>query len=138
MEMQQHFITFFSPGTFVDEITTLPVDAWDPVVGKSMAEKSRERHGAKPYAFQFTTRGRRQDELDSKVIATSPRYFIRGKVRTLEQVAADADPNEHILLRNMENNDIARVVETRNSWRHTAPMMPGDVVLDEVTEFAAA
>src|SRR6266478_520824 len=102
--MQAHFVTFYSPGTFVAEQSTEPIESWNIDKAKAMAGGVTERYGAKPYGFQLTTRTRTDEELDSKVTATSPMYFINCKVRTLEEVEADNDPKEKIMLSNMRGN----------------------------------
>ena len=86
--VKAHFVTFFSPGTFVAEQSIMSIDKWDIEKAKKMAHGIKERHGAVPYGFQFTTRSRRARELDSKVIATSPLYYLGGKVETLAEVKA--------------------------------------------------
>ena len=128
--MQQHFITFYSPGTFVPEETTKPIAAWSPKVAMRMAHAITERYAATPYGFQFTTRSRGNDELDSKVTARSPFYWLGGKIETLEEVEARDDPKEEILRSNMRNNDIKKAVINDNSWRFTGPFRDGDVMLD--------
>lgn len=125
-----HFVTFYSPGTFVAEDTTLPIDAWDVPTAKAMATDITERHGATPYGFRFTTRGREADELDSRVIARSPMYFLGGVVETLDQVKARATEADRILIGNMEGNGYARIITNTNSWRWTQPLRDDDVVLE--------
>jgi hypothetical protein len=128
--MQQHFVTFYSPGTFVAETTAKPVDSWNVDDAVAMAALIEERHGAKPYGFRFTTRGREDSELDSKVIATSPMHYIGGKVETREEIEARNDPNEEILRSNLRCNGHERVWTTTNGWRWTQPLGSDDVVID--------
>lgn len=127
--MKQHFVTFFSPGTFVAEQSVKPIDSWDVETAVKMAGEVTERHGAKPYAFRFSTRGRSVDELDSKVIKTSPTYYLSGTVETLEDIERRNDPKESILLGNMRCNGWKRVVTTQAPYGWTLPLEDGDVVL---------
>src|SRR3990167_5921463 len=128
--MEKHFVTFYSPGTFVAETTTKPVESWDVEVAKEMARRIKERHGAVPYGFEFTTRTRSEEDLDSKVTATSPMYYLGGKVEPLEEVKARATYKELILVSNMESNGWDRIITNDNTWRWTQPLKQTDVVLD--------
>lgn len=128
--VQQHFVEFCSPGTFVPETTCKPVDAWDVETAKTMALSIAERHGARPYGFYFLTRSRGEDDLDSKETASSNFYYLGGRVETLDQVRERADPKDRILLSNMGKNDIAKIVINDNSWRFTAELRETDVILD--------
>ncbi len=131
MTMQQHhFVTFLSPGTLVSEETTLPVDSWDVDNAVKMAVEIVERHTARPYGFRFTTRGRKDDELDSRVIDKSGIYYLGGKVETAEEVLARDDPKEQIMRSNIRANGIKRIVTNTNSWKFTAELGDNDVVLD--------
>ena len=111
--MRRHFVTFLSPGTFVHEETTKPIEAWDTSKALIMSKVITERYGAKPFAFVFTTRERTDKELDSKVTKRSGRYFLGGKILTLA----------------MECNGIKKVVVNDNSWRSVHPLESDDVVL---------
>jgi len=128
--MQKHFVTFFSPGTFVAETTEKPVDSWDVEAAKSMARSIKERYGATPYGFRFSTRERKDDELDSKETKRSPMYYLGGKVETLAQVKKRATDKDRILIANMECNGWSRIITNDNSWRVTRPLEKGDVVLE--------
>ena len=86
--MQKHFVTFYSPGTFVDESTTKPIDSWDVERAKEMARSIIERYEASPFGFRFTTRERADDELDSRVAKTSPMYYLGGTVETFSKQIA--------------------------------------------------
>ena len=130
MTMEKHFVEFYSPGTLVAEVTSKPIESWDVDAAVEMARHVMQRYNATPYGFQFTTRSRTDDELDSKVTAKSPMYFLGGKIETLEEVEARNDPNEKILLSNMKSNGYARIVVNDNSWRWTQPLDDGDVALD--------
>jgi hypothetical protein len=127
--MKKHFVTFCSPGTFVSETSESPIESWDVDAAKEMAKRIKERHGATPYGFYFSTRTRKDEELDSKITKTSPMYYLGGKVETLEEVVARNDPKEEILRWNMENNGYNRILVNTNSWKATLPLKDGDVVL---------
>ena len=127
--MEKHFVTFYSPGTFVAEMTAKPIESWDVETAKKMAAEIVERYNAKPYGFRFSTKARGEDDLDSKEVAKSPMHYLGGKVETLEEVEARNDPNEDILRRNMRNNDIKRIIVSTSGWRWTQPLEDGDIVL---------
>jgi hypothetical protein len=128
--MEQHFVTFYSPGTFVAETTAKPIDSWDVDKARAMAAEIVERYDAKPYGFRFTTRGREDHELDSHEIAHSPMHYLKGRIETLAQIEARADPKESILLGNMRSNGWNRVITSVEGWKWTQPLNDGDVVLD--------
>jgi hypothetical protein len=127
--IEKHFVTFYSPGTFVSEMTVEPVDSWDVEEATSKARHIIERYGARPYGFRFTTR-RNDGELDSKEVRRSGMYFLGGEVLTLQQVKDRNDPADRILISNMECNGYEKVVENRNSWKATIPLNEGDTVLE--------
>ena len=127
--MEKHFVTFFSPGTFVAETTEKPIPAWDVDAAVEIARTISERHGAKPYGFQFSTRTRADDDLDSKVSERSAMYYLGGRIETREEVEARNDPTEVVLRSNMRGNDIKRIVINENSWKWTQPLTDRDVVL---------
>jgi len=125
-----HFVTLFSPGTFVAEATTRPIASWDIEEAKRIARGIKERHAATPYGFQFTTRSREERDLDSRVTATSPLYYLGGTIETLDDVKARATEKERILVSNMEGNGWDRIITNTNSWKWTQPLHPTDVVLE--------
>ena len=127
--IEKHFVTFYSPGTFVAETTEKPIDSWDIETAKKMAAKITERHGAHPYGFRFSTRSRKDDELDSKVTKTSGRYYLNCKVVTLAEIKNRKDPKDSILISNMECNKWDKVVQSIKVWQWTQPLEKGDVVL---------
>ena len=128
--MKKHFVIFYSPGTFVSETTEREIDSWDVEQAMSMARTVRERHGATPYGFRFTTRSRADNELDSKVTERSNMYFLGGKIRHLDFIILENKPDEQILISNMRNNGWDRVIENSNSWKITQPLEKDDVVLE--------
>lgn len=128
--MEQHFVTFLSPGTFVHEDTSKPIDSWDTSKAMEMAHGIQERHAATPFAFYFTTRSRDENELDSKQTAKSARYYLGGEIETLAQVKARATDAERILISNMEGNGWDRIITNTNSWKVTQPLGKEDVVLE--------
>ncbi len=129
-KVQKHFVIFYSPGTFVAETTSKPIDSWDVEKAMEMAHDVVERYGATPYGFQFSTRSRVDEDLDSKQSAKSPFYHLGGKVETLAQVEARNDPKEEILRSNMRCNGWDRIIVNDNSWRSVRPLEKTDVVLN--------
>lgn len=125
-----HFVTFYSPGTFVVEETTKSIASWDVDKAVKMAGEIVERYGARPYAFKFSTRSRSAADLDSKVSRTSCLYYLGGRIETREEVEARNDPKEDILRFNMRANDIDRILVNDNSWRNRSPLNKDDIVLD--------
>lgn len=127
--MEKHFVTFFSPGTFVAETSTREIDSWDVEAARTMAAEITERYNATPYGFQFSTRSRGPDDLDSKVSAKSPMYYINCRVETLEFLEAMNKPETEILRSNMRCNGWDRVVTTIKGWKWTQPLEANDIVL---------
>lgn len=127
-KMQQHFVTFYSPGTMVAETSAQPIGGWDADEAIRLAGEISERHGARPYGFRFTTRAREDDELDSRVVATSPMHYFGVKVETLAEVESRNDPKEKILRDNMRCNGWDRIVTTTSGWRWTQPLGADDLV----------
>ena len=128
--MQKHFVIFSSPGTFFAEQSSHPIDQWDTATAIELARTVKERHGATPYGFQFVTRERGEDDLDSHEIGRSGMYYLGGTVETLAQVKARNDPDDRILISNMEGNGWDRIITNTNSWKVTRPLLDGDTVLE--------
>ncbi len=128
--LTQHFVTFFSPGTFTAEQTTKPIPSWDVDLAVAMSSDIQERHAARPYGFQFITRGREDHELDSRVIASSGMFYIGGKVETVDEVRARNREDERILLANMEGNGWDRIWRSTQGWQWTQPLRREDTVID--------
>jgi hypothetical protein len=127
--MKKHFVTFFSPGTFVAETTTKEIDLWDVERAMEMSGEVLERYDALPYGFQFTTRERGDSDFDSKEVARSGMYYLGGEVLTIDDLKKQNDPSNRILISNMEINGWDRVVVNKNSWSWTQPLKDDDVVL---------
>jgi len=130
INMKKHFVIFFSPGTLLSEQSSESIDSWDVDKAVEMSRKIKERYGATPYGFQFATRERKDDELDSKEIKRSGTYYLGGEVFTLEQIKSRNDPNDRILISNMECNGWDKVVVNTNSWKITQPLTENDTVLE--------
>lgn len=102
--MRKHYVTFLSPGTFFSEQTSQPITEWDPRLAVGMAETVVERHGAKPYAFYFTTRLAGDPvpdgegghlEVQEKDVARSGNYFLGGRVLSYDDVVAREVERKH-------------------------------------------
>jgi len=130
MKMEKHFVTFFSPGTFVPEQNCQEVKSWDVDGAVKLAGEIVQRYGARPYAFRFHTIGRGDKDFEPKTTKTGNLYFLGGKVRTLAEVEKDNDPKEEVLRSNMRVNKIKRVITNDNSYRFTVEFGDKDVLLD--------
>lgn len=126
----RHFVRFLSPGTFCSEERMLPIADWDVATAVAMSADIVERNGARPFGFQFVTRGRRADELDSREIDKSGIYYLGGQRVTREEIEARNLPGEETLRWNIRANNIAAVVVNSNSYTFTAPLDDNDVILD--------
>jgi len=127
--LERHFVEFFSPGTFVAETTTLPIESWDANEARTIASGVRERYGATPYGFRFLTRAREDSELDGRAVATSPMHYLGGRILSLADVEARNDPADRILISNMRANGWDRVIENTNSYRWVQPFGKNDILL---------
>jgi hypothetical protein len=128
--MKKHFVSFFSPGTFTHEATQREIESWDVDEAMRIAASIVERHGAKPYGFQFLTRERGEGDLDSHVSARSGMHFIGGRVITLDEIKSKNNPDDNILIQNMECNKWDRVVQTCSPSFWMQPFEDGDSVVD--------
>jgi hypothetical protein len=118
---EKNTVVYLSPGTFVPEVTERDVETWDPIRAAAEAQTVTERYDAKPYAFYFrrveVVQGPRGKVVELQELECSGRYFINGKVETLEEVEARATEDDGAaLLRNMRINQIARIVTTQNGY----------------------
>jgi hypothetical protein len=127
--MKKNFVTFYSPGTFVAETDEKPIESWDVNLAMKMAKEIHQRYNATPYGFKFSTRERGENDLDSKVSATSNMYYLGGEVYTVKQLKELNDPNNKILIENMECNGWERCIINTNSWKWTQPLEKDDIVL---------
>jgi len=128
--MRKYFVVFCSPGTFVAETTQKPIESWDVDKAVEMSREIIERYNAKPYGFYFITRERGPRDLDSKEVERSTMYYLGGEVITLDELKAQNNSEDRILIQNMECNGWNRVVVNKNSWKWTQPLNDGDTVLD--------
>ena len=138
--MRKHYVTFYSPGTFVSESSTLSIEDWDTAKAVEMAKNIQERHGAKPYGFRFETRLNHADVQDAegvwlkvqeKTVKSSGTYFLGGKLETFDDVVARNSDKENILRSNMEGNGMWIVCINTNSYRSTMPFEENDRIVDE-------
>jgi hypothetical protein len=130
--LQKHYVEFISPGTFFPETTLKEVDSWDVKKAEKMARKINERYNSKPYGFRFVTRGRGEKDLDSKVIKTSPTYYIDAIEISAAEILAGTRKDETILRDNVRINDIKRLVTNgpnSKTYKFFLPLQDGDVVL---------
>lgn len=90
MTMQQHYVTFYSPGTLVPEQTTRRVDAWDVAAAVAMAGEDIlrsnmrcngwERILTNRNSYAFTTDMR----ADDVVLRIGTLIYFRSPVRSLQ------------------------------------------------------
>lgn len=129
MKIEKHFVVFFSPGTFMAEQTLKPIESWDVNKAIELSYSIKVRHNATPYAFQFVTRSRGDEDLDSKESARSNMYYLGGEVYTLKELKAENAREDGILIKNMEANNWDKIIKNTNSYKWAGILQDGDIVL---------
>lgn len=134
---QKHYVTFSSPGTMFAEQSSREIDSWSPELACRLAKEINERHGSKPYGFQFETRLVADPVSDGqggtlkvqpKTISKSGTYFITGTILRLDEIPET--PENSILRSNMRSNGYPVVIENCNSWKSVNPFNSGDFLVD--------
>lgn len=137
--MRKHLVTFYSPGTLFPETTTKDIPSWDPRVAAQWAKDIVERHGARPFAFRFSTILMAEPiddgeggklEVTPREVAKSGTHFLGGRLNTLDEVELRGDPNEEILLWNMNANrwPIVCILNESGRYRSSQPFEVEDVL----------
>lgn len=131
IKVEKCFVTFLSPGTFLQETTTKPIDSWDVEIAKKMADTIIERHAARPYGFFFTKRSRGAEDLDSKQVDKSGIFYIKDRcqIMTLDQIKERKDSSDAMLIENMENNNLKQVVQTITGYKCIQPFSEHDMLV---------
>jgi len=122
--LEKHFVSFYSPGSFSCEFITEEIDRWDVKKACERAKALKKECGMTPIAFDFRTRRREDDELDSKLVKKSPIYHINGKIIDISQVK-DED-----LLSAMRLGNFKSIVQTYNGIDHNEMFAEGDQILE--------
>lgn len=130
IEISKHYVSFDSPGTFFHETTTKEIPSWDVNKAVAMARKIKESYGATPFRFQFFTRERSAEELDSHIANTSGYYYLGGVVKTIDELRAENNPKNKILINNIMAMGCNRVIINNNSYKMTQPFTDSDIVLE--------
>lgn len=125
--MKKHFLHLLFPGSFASEESVSEVSDWDVDAATSVAEKRKQQI---PFGFYFTTRARAEDDLDNHVTETSGIYYLGGKLLTVADIEKKEDPGDKILLSNMRNNEIGKIIENNNSCRVMMPFRSKDILLN--------
>lgn len=128
--MQQHYVLFYSPGTFFTEQNSVAIDSWDVEKAVELSKNIYQRYGARPFGFQFITKSRSESELDSKETSRSAMYYLGDRIETFEDVMRRNDPKEETLRFNMKVNNIKRIIVNDNSYRFIGE--DDDVILEYV------
>lgn len=137
--MRKHYVTFLSPGTFVSEETRRPVASHSVSEAVGAAHSVTERHGAKPYAFYFTTVLAADPvpdgeggllRVEEREVFRSGVHYLGGKLLTLDDLEARGDPSLRILVSNMKANNWPIVVENNNSFVVVRPFEEGDLIVN--------
>ena len=125
--MQKHYVTFYSPGSFMPESTSKEIDAWSVDLAVHYAKNIKERHGATPYGFNFKTM--ESDGWSPKTVKESGMYYLGGRLMKLIDIP---DTKENSILRdNMRFNNYEYVIENTNSWKIILPFNKNkDTLLD--------
>jgi hypothetical protein len=127
--VKKNYVTFYSPGTMVAETTRREIASWNVTKALKMMEDIKERHGATPYGFFFTTMKRGLRDFEPKETARSGMYYVNCRVQTLEEVMESHNPAESTLLQNMKTNGWDKIVTTKSGWAWSQQLLDEDTVL---------
>jgi len=118
--MSKYSVTFYSPGTFMSEMRTVPIDSWDIEEAVKLSENFKERYNATPYGFRFHA----EDKGDSVM------YYLGGTILTYDDVVSRNNSGDKILIANMRCNHVDKVIENTNSWRSNHIFADGDILIN--------
>lgn len=125
--VERHFVDFFWPGIIFADHTVKQISSWDEKealeIWKSFSEKN------KPYGFQFFTKARTDEELDSKEVKRSGTYFINGTILSLDEIEREGNPGNRILINNMRCNGWDKIVRTMPPCCWTQPFEEDDKII---------
>jgi len=127
--VKKNYVTFYSPGTMVAETTRREVASWNVDKALKMSEEIKERHGARPYGFCFTTMKRGLRDFTPREVDRSGMYYINCIVQTLEEMERSHNPAESTLLQNMKTNGWDKIVTTKSGWIWSQQLHDTDIVL---------
>lgn len=131
MILNKHFVQFYSPGTFMPEVSEKPIRSWNPKRAVKLARTITERYGAKPFGFRFITRRCSTPlNVEPKELSRSGIYYINGVLESIDKVMAHNDPSEEILRDNMRINGIKQVVITKNEYKSIHQFNDDDRIVD--------
>ena len=137
--MKKYKVIFYSPGTFLSESSSYPIDSWDIVKAIELSEKVLERYNSKPYGFVFETILVLDDVTDGEggILKDTPKsvdrsgvHFMGGYLETYDDVVARNDSKENILRDNMMYNEHWIICINTNSYRSTLPFNEKDCIVD--------
>ena len=122
--MEEHYVIFYSPGSFVSEVTKKKIDSWDIKKAHEMSKDIVERYNAKPYCFVFET-------YDNDILKkSSGKYHLNSIINTYDDIVYINKSEEEILRMNMIMNSIWVVAINNNSHKHISFFESSDVLLD--------
>lgn len=122
--MIKDFVTFLFPGAFLSEDARYEISSWD-------VEEALIRYNTfkqKPFAFYFTRMERKETDWTPQEIAKSGKYYINGTVKSLEDVKAENNPRNSILIDNMRINKWDRIIVT--PYGNCQPLLNCDLVIE--------
>lgn len=122
--LTKNFVQFFWPGFIFSEEETVPIKSW--YINEAL-KIIKNKNMKSIYGFRFLTRGREDDELDSRIIKQSGMYFLKGHVKSLKDIEDERNLKNRTLIGNMKCN----------GWTHAIiidgmayPFEEGDELLD--------
>lgn len=128
--LTKHYVEFYTPGVIVSEADRREVLRWDVQLAAELM-RAIGRGSRQPYGFRFITIGREDSEFSPREVARGPMYFLPGRVRSYEDIAAEKLASNEILLFNMRTNGWRWMIDwpSMSSW--CAPLLDGDRVLSD-------
>lgn len=126
--MKKHYILFYTPNHWPALETWVEVEphqAEDVEHAKKLAPTVVSFKGITPDSFEFVTRGRTDEELDSRIISRSCTYFLGGRKISVKDLRVESP--QHFVLRHTLCDDDEVIVDTK--YPRLLRVKDGDVLL---------
>lgn len=108
------YVRYYYEGKYIDHIVhrEIETESVDDIINDIQSID-----GIWPYRFQFVTRHPEKETSGEWSISNvSHMYFVNGKIRTLDELIKENNPNNKVLIGNMKSNNYDKIIESTHGW----------------------